>query len=82
MKHLENFTCAGLGILLTLFGCAGSLVTSLAVVDPAGVPLSNDADPFGTTPPMSRSTTVLAIFVGIVFLESACLSLLRKRMPP
>jgi len=52
-------------LLAILFGLMGMLIYLLAIVDPAGAKLADDADPFGPPPPMRDSLFGLVVSAGV-----------------
>src|SRR2546430_15509565 len=61
---------AGTGLLLV--GLVGSAVSFLALADPVGTKMADDADPFGVPPSASGSLILLVVFlavgaVGVIF---------------
>jgi hypothetical protein len=53
------------GILLSLFGLVGMLLGIIAILDPVGTKMADDADPFGTPPSRISSAVLTLTFVVI-----------------
>ncbi len=59
-----------LGVFLSALGLGVSLFALLALADPQGAQLANDADPFGAPP--ATTETLLHLAVGLVALGAGC----------
>lgn len=57
---MRVFLGLSLGILMILFGLAGTIGGVVAILDPVGTQMSNDADPFGTPPSLQSSLALTA----------------------
>ncbi len=53
------------GLFLLLGGIVGTAVSLLAVLDPVGTKMSDDADPFGTPPSFFSSLSILLVYLGV-----------------
>lgn len=56
-----------IGVIFSLHGLLGVLVSIVAIIDPVGTQLANDSDPFGVPPTQTESLQILA---GYFFLLS------------
>ena len=54
---------AGTGLLLV--GLVGSAMSFLALADPVGTKMADDADPFGVPPSASGSLILLVVFLAV-----------------
>ena len=63
MKRLLSIV-AGFG--LSLLGLVGSFVSILAIIDPVGTKMADDADPFGLPPTTAESSLVLLAYMAIM----------------
>ena len=59
------FSRVAVGIVITVFGLLGTAVGILAILDPVGAKMSDDADPLGTPPSFSESAAVTFLFLLI-----------------
>ena len=72
MTYVGRLLGVLLGILMILLGLTGTIFGVIAVLDPAGTQLSNDADPFGT-PPSWQSSVALTAAYAVVGLAGGAL---------
>lgn len=60
-----------LGMLVSFVGLLGTGLGLVAILDPVGTKMADDADPFGTPPSLIESalfTLVFAVITGVGFL--------------
>lgn len=57
----------GAGLIVMLFGGLGILLGIIAIIDPVGTKMSDDADPFGVPPTFIESLNLTVIFI-LIFL--------------
>ncbi|MBC7899588.1 MAG: hypothetical protein H7070_05995 [Saprospiraceae bacterium] len=53
------------GSIFVLFGFLGIAVGILGIIDPVGLKMADDSDPFGSPPSMFENLAYTAIFVTI-----------------
>ena len=66
-----------LGVFLSALGLGVSLFALLALADPQGAQLANDADPFGA--PSTTTETLLHLAAGLIALGTGCWLILHRK---
>jgi hypothetical protein len=54
---------AGLGLILLVGGVLGVAVSLIAILDPAGAQMADDANPFGPPPSLLSSISILIFYL-------------------
>ena len=65
IKQLIRISRVGLGSIFILLSGLGLFFGIIAMIDPVGTKLSDDADPFGVPPTLGESLTVTIIYFSL-----------------
>ena len=67
-RTAKRVVLIGAGLVMFLLGLFGVFFGVLAIFDPAGAQMSNDADPFGEPPTLVRSIALTGFYLALAII--------------